>query len=65
MRATVVDALRFGYRVVVARESVCDRDSAAHQTTLTDIDAKYGDVVGLEVAVALLRGQLGQAGQPG
>ncbi len=56
VRATVVDALQYGYRVVVAREAVCDRAPAAHAASLTDIDAKYGDVVGLDEAVALLRG---------
>jgi maleamate amidohydrolase len=57
VRATVVDALQHGYRVVVAREAVCDRAPAAHAASLTDIDAKYGDVVGLDEAVALLRGE--------
>ena len=57
VRATVVDALQYGYRVVVAREAVCDRAPAAHAASLTDIDAKYGDVVGLDEAVALLRGE--------
>jgi maleamate amidohydrolase len=57
VRATVVDALQYGYRVVVAREAVCDRAPAAHAASLTDIDAKYGDVVGLDAAVALLRGR--------
>lgn len=56
VRATVVDALQYGYRVVVAREAVCDRAPGAHAASLTDIDAKYGDVVGLDAAVALLRG---------
>ncbi len=57
VRATVVDALQYGYRVVVAREAVCDRAPAAHAASLADIDAKYGDVVGLDEAVALLRGR--------
>jgi maleamate amidohydrolase len=57
VRATVVDALQYGYRVVVAREAVCDRAPAAHAASLTDIDAKYGDVVGLDEAVTLLRGE--------
>ena len=56
VRATVVDALQHGYRVVVPREAACDRDPAAHRASLIDIDAKYGDVVGLGEAVALLRG---------
>lgn len=56
VRATVVDGLQHGYRVLVPREAVCDRAPAAHEASLTDINAKYGDVVGLTEAVALLRG---------
>jgi maleamate amidohydrolase len=56
VRATVVDALQYGYRVLVPREAVCDRAPAAHAASLSDIDAKYGDVVELEAAVTLLRG---------
>lgn len=56
VRATVVDALQYGYRVLVPRAAVCDRAPAAHEASLTDIDAKYGDVVELAEAVALLHG---------
>jgi nicotinamidase-related amidase len=56
VRATVVDALQHGYRVVVAREGVADRAVGPHEAALFDIDAKYGDVVGVDEAVALLRG---------
>ena len=45
VRATVVDALQHGYRPVVPREAVGDRNPAAHEANLYDIDAKYGDVV--------------------
>ncbi|QQE80016.1 isochorismatase family protein [Alicyclobacillus sp. SO9] len=48
VRASVVDALQFGYRVVVPRECVGDRSAAAHEANLYDIQTKYGDVVGLE-----------------
>jgi maleamate amidohydrolase len=56
VRATVVDALQHGYRVVVPREGVADRARGPHEAALFDIDAKYGDVVGVEEAEALLRG---------
>ena len=56
VRATVVDALQHGYRVVVPREAVADRASGPHEASLRDIDAKYGDVVTLDAALALLRG---------
>lgn len=59
VRATAVDALQHGYRVVVPREAVADRQAGPHEAALFDIDAKYGDVVGLEAAEALLRGAAG------
>jgi nicotinamidase-related amidase len=55
VRATVVDALQFGYKVVVPREAVADRIAGPHEAALFDIDAKYGDVVSTDEAVALLR----------
>lgn len=54
VRATVVDALQHGYRTVVPREAVGDRNQDAHQANLYDIDAKYGDVVSLAEALAHL-----------
>jgi maleamate amidohydrolase len=48
VRATAVDALQHGYRTVVPREAVGDRNPDAHAANLYDIDAKYGDVVSLE-----------------
>jgi nicotinamidase-related amidase len=52
VRATAVDAIQHGYRPVVPREAVGDRDPAAHEANLHDIDAKYGDVVSLEDTLA-------------
>lgn len=54
VRATVVDALQHGYRPVVPREAVGDRNPDAHEANLYDIDAKYGDVVSLEETLAHL-----------
>ena len=54
VRATVVDALQHGYRPVVPREAVGDRNEAAHEANLYDIDAKYGDVVALDEVLAHL-----------
>jgi maleamate amidohydrolase len=51
VRATVVDALQHGYRVVVPREAVGDRNPAAHEANLFDIDAKYGDVVAVDAVL--------------
>jgi maleamate amidohydrolase len=54
IRATVVDALQYGYRTVVPREAVGDRDAGAHEANLHDMDAKYGDVITLEDVLAHL-----------
>jgi len=45
VRATAVDGLQNDYRVVVAREAVGDRNSAAHEANLFDLHAKYADVM--------------------
>jgi len=55
VRATAIDALQHGYRVIVPRQAVCDRAEGPHEANLFDIDAKYGDVVGLDEAEAALR----------
>jgi maleamate amidohydrolase len=54
VRATAVDAMQYGYRVIVPREAVADRAAGPHEANLFDIDAKYGNVVGLDEAVELL-----------
>ena len=54
VRATAVDVLQNGYRLLVPREAVGDRNPAAHEQALYDIDAKYGDVVSCEEALAYL-----------
>ncbi len=56
VRATVVDGVQHGLAVLVPREAVADRAQSAHDASLLDIDAKYGDVVSLDEAVAVLRG---------
>jgi nicotinamidase-related amidase len=45
VRATVVDAFSYNFRVIVPRECVADRAEEPHQANLFDIDMKYGDVV--------------------
>jgi maleamate amidohydrolase len=52
VRATALDALQHGYRVVVPREAVGDRSPAAHAANLYDLDTKYADVVGVEDVLA-------------
>ncbi|WP_210495539.1 isochorismatase family protein [Microvirga antarctica] len=45
VRASVVDALSHGYRVVVPEECVADKHESPHFANLYDIAIKYGDVV--------------------
>jgi maleamate amidohydrolase len=55
VRATAVDALQYGFRPVVPREAVGDRNPDAHEANLYDVDAKYGDVVSAEDTIGYLR----------
>ena len=45
VRATVVDAFRLNYRVILAEEGCFDRSEASHAVSLCDMHAKYADVV--------------------
>ncbi|HEY6891892.1 MAG TPA: isochorismatase family protein [Solirubrobacter sp.] len=54
VRATVVDAMQHGLSPIVPRECVGDRSAAAHDQALSDIDGRYGDVVGVEEVIAAL-----------
>jgi maleamate amidohydrolase len=45
VRATAVDGMQHGFRVIVPRECVGDRAPEPHHANLFDIDAKYGDVL--------------------
>ena len=54
VRATAVDALQHGYKPIVPREAVGDRNPDAHEANLYDIDAKYGDVVSVDDVVTHL-----------
>ena len=54
VRATAVDALQYGFRPVVPRGAVGDRNEQAHEANLYDIDAKYGDVVPVEKTLEYL-----------
>jgi maleamate amidohydrolase len=54
VRATAVDAMQHGLAPIVVRDCVGDRSPRAHEQALADIDGRYGDVVGLDAAVAAL-----------
>lgn len=54
VRATAVDGLQNDYRVVIAREATGDRNAAAHESNLFDLQAKYADVLDLRDVMSLL-----------
>jgi len=45
VRATAVDGMQHGLRMIVPRECVGDRHVEPHESALFDINSKYGDVV--------------------
>ena len=45
IRASAVDGMQYGFRVIVPRECVGDRRAEPHDGNLFDIDSKYGDVL--------------------
>lgn len=56
VRASVVDAVQYGFSVLVPRECVGDRAAGPHEANLFDIDQKYGDVVSTEDVLTYLEG---------
>jgi nicotinamidase-related amidase len=55
IRATAIDCLQYGYRTIVACETVGDRAEGPHEANLVDTDAKYADVVSLKEVLTYLR----------
>ena len=51
IRATAVDAMQHGFRVVVPEQCVGDRSLEQHHANLFDIQNKYGDVVSKDVVL--------------
>lgn len=54
IRATAVDAIQYGFRPIVVADAVADRWPAAHQQSLSDLQAKYADVLSLGEVLAHL-----------
>lgn len=54
VRATAESAHNLNLHPIVVREAVGDRSPLAHETNLTDIDLRYGDVLGVDEVVAYL-----------
>jgi len=54
VRATAVDAFSLNYRVVVVEDCVFDRSETSHKVSLFDLNARYADVVALDVVKTYL-----------
>jgi maleamate amidohydrolase len=57
IRATAVDGVQHGFRVIVPRECVGDRAPEPHEANLFDIDSKYGDVESLATVLEKIGGR--------
>jgi len=55
VRATAVDSVQNGFRPMIVEEAVGDRSKAAHEQSLFDLNAKYGDVVSLQETLDYLK----------
>jgi maleamate amidohydrolase len=54
IRATCIDAVSHGFIPIIVEEAVGDRAEAPHRANLFDMNAKYGDVVSEQEAIAYL-----------
>ena len=48
VRATAVDGMQHGFRVIIPQECVGDRHQSPHEAALFDVNSKYGDVMSKE-----------------
>lgn len=60
VRQTICDGLADGFRTIAVKEAIGDRVPGAVAWNLFDIDAKFGDVVGVDACVAYLNGLKGR-----
>ncbi len=56
VRASVVDAFSYNYRVAIVEEGTIDRGEASHALSLFDLQQKYADVVTLAETLEFVRG---------
>jgi len=61
VRASVVDAASYRYRVQVVEECVFDRHEATHALNLFDMHQKYADVISLDETLLRLSAMKGSA----
>lgn len=62
VRASVIDAFSYGFRVMVPEPCVGDMDEGPHRDNLRDVGRRYCDIVSLEETLDYF-GKVGRAGQ--
>ena len=61
VRASIVDAFSYGYRVMVPEPCCGDQEIGAHQANLADVGRRYADVLGLEEVIQAISGKRNDA----
>ena len=56
VRATVMDAFSYAFRVIVPEDAVYDRGEASHAINLFDMNQKYADVVTTDEVISFFDG---------
>lgn len=54
VRASVVDAMQYGFPPFVVIDCVADRSATQHESNLIDMSSKYAEVVQIDVALSML-----------
>lgn len=65
VRASVVDAFAYNFRVTVPHDAVYDRSPTVHAVNLFDIAQKYADVTSTAEVLRVLPGDQNGSGEPG
>ena len=52
VRASIIDAFSYGFRVIVPEDCVGDVEEGPHLANLRDVDRRYADVVDLQACLA-------------
>ena len=60
VRASIIDAFSYGFRVIVPEPCVGDMDEGPHRANLTDVHRRYADVVKLEDAMKFIEDYRGR-----
>jgi maleamate amidohydrolase len=60
VRATVVDAFSYGFRVIVPEDCCGDVEQGPHDDNLRDVNRRYADVVTMDHVLDAMRARYGQ-----